>query len=191
LQNVLGYSALASGAAMIPAALAMLVAAPISALLIVARGSQVTLLAGYTFCALELLAALVLWKEGSHPWQVAVSFILLGTGVGPAGTPSSHSLTGSVPVSRVAWHPKPQTCKEISTGRSYSPFWARSWPRGTQPRSPSAPPPRPRPTYLAHTVGIIIVILGALLVLVCFPRKDREIALLAEYASADAAAANS
>jgi hypothetical protein len=44
---------------------------------------------------------------------------------------------------------------------------------------------------LAHTVGIIIVILGALLVLVCFPRKDREIALLAEYASADAAAANS
>ena len=66
---MLGYSALASGAAMIPAALAMLVAAPISALLIVARGSQVTLLAGYTFCALELLAALVLWKEGSHPWQ--------------------------------------------------------------------------------------------------------------------------
>src|SRR6478609_368977 len=86
---------------MIPAALAMLVAAPISALLIVARGSQVTLLAGYTFCALELLAALVLWKEGSHPWQVAVSFILLGTGVGPAGTPSSHSLTGFRPP---GWH---------------------------------------------------------------------------------------
>lgn len=58
MQNVLGYSPLASSAAMIPAALAMLVAAPISARLIISRGSRVTLVAGYLFCALGLVAAL-------------------------------------------------------------------------------------------------------------------------------------
>ena len=40
---------------------------------------------------------------------------------------------------------------------------------------------------LAYAVGIVIVILGAALVLFCFPRRAREIALLDQYASADAA----
>jgi hypothetical protein len=44
---------------------------------------------------------LLLWKEHSSYWQIAVPYVLLGIGVGLSGTPSSNSLTGSVPVERV------------------------------------------------------------------------------------------
>jgi MFS transporter, DHA2 family, multidrug resistance protein len=43
---------------------------------------------------------LVLWKEGTPYWQVAIPYVFVGIGVGLAGTPSSNSLTGSVPVQR-------------------------------------------------------------------------------------------
>jgi hypothetical protein len=44
---------------------------------------------------------LVLWKEGSNYGVVGLAYALIGAGVGFAGTPASHSLTGSVPVTRV------------------------------------------------------------------------------------------
>jgi hypothetical protein len=44
---------------------------------------------------------LLLWKEHSSYWQIAIPYVLLGIGVGLSGTPSSNSLTGSVPVQRV------------------------------------------------------------------------------------------
>ncbi|MGS0688490.1 MFS transporter [Nakamurella sp. GG22] len=100
LQNVLGYTTLEAGSAMLPAAAAMVVVAPLSARMIGARGARFTLLVGYAFCLLGLVAALLLWKEGIPFWPVCLAFILVGVGVGFAGTPASHSLTGSVPVSR-------------------------------------------------------------------------------------------
>ena len=42
----------------------------------------------------------LLWGEGSPYWQVALGYAFVGIGVGFAGTPASHSLTGSVPVTR-------------------------------------------------------------------------------------------
>ncbi len=59
-----------------------------------------TLLAGYFFCLLGFLTMLLLWKESIPYWKVALGYSLLGIGVGLAGTPASHSLTGSVPVQR-------------------------------------------------------------------------------------------
>jgi len=100
LQDVLGYSALRSGVAVLPAAVCMVVFAPLSARLVHARGSGFTLLAGYSFCLLSFLTMLALWGQGSPYWQVGMAFALLGTGVGLAGTPASHSLTGSVPTRR-------------------------------------------------------------------------------------------
>ena len=50
LQNVLGYSTLGAGAAILPAALLMVVVAPRSAKLVEARGARFTLLLGYAFC---------------------------------------------------------------------------------------------------------------------------------------------
>ena len=43
---------------------------------------------------------LLLWKEGIAYWKVGLGYALIGIGVGFAGTPASHSLTGSVPVER-------------------------------------------------------------------------------------------
>ncbi|TQF75058.1 MFS transporter [Rhodococcus spelaei] len=100
MQNVLGYSTLAAGAAGLPAAAVMVVVAPQSAKLVESHGSRFTLLLGYGAIVLGLLVALLLWKEDAHYWKIALGYVLLGVGVGLAGTPASHSLTGSVPVSR-------------------------------------------------------------------------------------------
>ena len=50
LQNVLGYSTLEAGAAILPAAVAMVIVAPRSAKLVEAHGARFTLLLGYVFC---------------------------------------------------------------------------------------------------------------------------------------------
>jgi len=100
LQNVLGYSTLDAGFAILPAAVAMIVVAPRSATLVEARGARFTLLAGYVFCLLGFVVMLLLWKENIAYWKVGLGYALVGIGVGLAGTPASHSLTGSVPVRR-------------------------------------------------------------------------------------------
>ena len=101
LQNVLGYSTVDAGLAILPAAAFMVLVAPRSAALVERRGARETLLLGYVFVALGFLTMLLLWKEGISYWKVALGYSLLGIGVGLAGTPASHSLTGSVPVTRV------------------------------------------------------------------------------------------
>jgi MFS transporter, DHA2 family, multidrug resistance protein len=100
LQNVLEYSSVEAGAAILPAAALMVLVAPRSAKLVDARGARVTLLVGYAFCLLGFLSMLVLWGESSSYWQVGLGYAFIGIGVGFAGTPASHSLTGSVPVKR-------------------------------------------------------------------------------------------
>jgi DHA2 family multidrug resistance protein-like MFS transporter len=100
LQNVLGYSTLQAGAAILPAAFAMVLVAPRSAKLVDSHGARLTLLVGYAFCLLGFLAMLLLWKDGVPYWKVGLGYVLVGIGVGFAGTPASHSLTGSVPVER-------------------------------------------------------------------------------------------
>jgi len=101
LQNVLGYSALQAGASILPGAIAMVLVAPRSAKIVETRGARFTLLFGYVFVLLGFLTMLVLWGEGSAYWEVGLAYAFIGVGVGLAGTPASHALTGSVPVRRV------------------------------------------------------------------------------------------
>ncbi len=100
LQNVLGYSTLDAGLAILPGAIGMVVIAPRSAKLVDSRGARFTLLLGYAFCFLGFLVMLLLWSDGIPYWEVGLAYLLVGMGVGFAGTPASHSLTGSVPVRR-------------------------------------------------------------------------------------------
>jgi MFS transporter, DHA2 family, multidrug resistance protein len=100
LQNVNGYSTLEAGAAFLPAVILMVLVAPRSATLVETRGARFTLLTGYVFLLIAFAWMLVLWGEGSPYWQVGVAYMFIGIGVGFAGTPASHSLTGSVPVQR-------------------------------------------------------------------------------------------
>jgi DHA2 family multidrug resistance protein-like MFS transporter len=101
LQNVLEYSTVDSGLAILPAAVCMVLAAPRSAKLVESRGARFTLLLGYVFVLLGFLTMLLLWKEHIEYWKVGLGYAFVGIGVGLAGTPASHSLTGSVPVKRV------------------------------------------------------------------------------------------
>lgn len=101
LQNVLNYSTLDAGLAILPAALCMILVAPQSARLVESKGARFTLLMGYLFCLLGFFAMLLLWKDNIPYWKVGLAYALVGVGVGLAGTPASHSLTGSVPVERV------------------------------------------------------------------------------------------
>ncbi|HEY9336220.1 MAG TPA: MFS transporter, partial [Kribbella sp.] len=100
LQNVLGYSTFEAGLSILPAAVLMVLVAPRSAKLVGSRGSRFTLLTGYACCLVGFVIMLLLWGEGSSYWAVGLAYAFVGAGVGFAGTPASHSLTGSVPVRR-------------------------------------------------------------------------------------------
>jgi Na+/melibiose symporter-like transporter len=100
LQNVLGYSTLQAGAAILPAVFLMVLVAPRSAKLVETHGARFTLLLGYVFVLLGFLTMYALWDEGTPYWEVGLAYAFVGIGVGFAGTPASHSLTGSVPVKR-------------------------------------------------------------------------------------------
>ena len=101
LQNVLGYSTVEAGLAILPAAFFMVLVAPRSAKLVERNGARQTLLSGYVFVMLGFLTMLLLWKEDISYWKVGLGYAFVGIGVGLAGTPASHSLTSSVPVKRV------------------------------------------------------------------------------------------
>jgi DHA2 family multidrug resistance protein-like MFS transporter len=101
LQNVLEYGTLAAGLAIVPAAVMMIIVAPRSATLVQQWGSRATLLLGQAFLALAFVAMFFLWGEGTPYWVVVIPLLLMGVGVGFAQTPSSNSLTASVPISRV------------------------------------------------------------------------------------------
>ena len=100
LQNVLGYSTLEAGTAFLPAVVLMVLVAPRSAKLVEARGARTTLLTGYAFLMAAFLWMFFVWGEGSNYWPIGLAYAFVGVGVGFAGTPASHSLTGAVPVRR-------------------------------------------------------------------------------------------
>ncbi|MFN8499059.1 MAG: MFS transporter [Anaerolineae bacterium] len=100
LQDVLSYSTVQAGFAILPGAIFMILVAPRSAKLVEARGARFTLLFGYVFVLLGFLTMLLLWQEGISYWPVALGYAFVGIGVGLAGTPASRSLTSSVPVKR-------------------------------------------------------------------------------------------
>ncbi len=101
LQNVLGYSTVEAGVAVLPAAALMVVVAPQSARLVEKHGSRATMLSGYVFVLLGFLTMLLLWREQLGYWPVGLGYGFVGIGIGLSGTPASNSLTGSVPVQRV------------------------------------------------------------------------------------------
>ena len=100
LQNVLGYSPLDAGAAILPAAVFMVLAAP-------ARPSSSSRTAPGSRCCSATSSACSAssrcscsGRTAARTGRSASGYAFVGLGVGLAGTPASHSLTGSVPVRR-------------------------------------------------------------------------------------------
>lgn len=101
LQNVLGYNSLEAGFAILPCAIAMVATAPFSSRLVQRYGSRITLLIGFAACILGFASMYFLWDVSTPYAFVALSYLFIGAGVGIAGTPASHALTDSVPVTKV------------------------------------------------------------------------------------------
>lgn len=229
LQNVNGYSTLEAGAAILPAALMMVIVAPRSAKLVEARGARFTLLFGYVFLLAAFLWMLLVWSEGSSYWAIALAYVFVGIGVGLAGTPASHSLTGSVPVRRAgtasgtadlqrdlggavmqsifgalltAGYAASVTSQIASSNQSVSDstqaaltksFASAEAVADRYPQYAEAIIAGAKEAFLqgdqwAYTAGVVSIVLGAVLVFLCFPKRDEERRLLAAYHAQDTAA---
>ena len=229
LQNVLEYSTLDAGTAIIPAAIGLVLIAPRSAKLIESHGSRLTLLVGYFFCLLGFLTMLLLWDESTPYWEIGLAYLLVGVGVGFAGTPASHSLTGSVPVARVGMASgtsdlqrdlggaimqsilgavltagyaasisasiasSPDKDKvtdniqaELQKSFSSAAEVAEQYPQYSKQIIAAARESFLDGDHRAYIAGIVAILLGALIVRLCFPNKDDEARLHAEYDAEDA-----
>jgi MFS transporter, DHA2 family, multidrug resistance protein len=228
LQNVLGYTTLEAGTAFLPAVVLMVLVAPRSARLVEARGARTTLLIGYVFLMAAFLWMFFVWGEGSPYWKVGIAYAFIGIGVGFAGTPASHSLTGAVPVNRAGMASGTADLQRDLGGAimqsvfgalltaGYASAFAAALGNEAegQPVSASVQSALTKsfasaqqmaeqyPSYAseitaaakqsflqgddwAYAAGAAAILLGAVLVLFAFPRRQREQELLAAYQAQD------
>jgi MFS transporter, DHA2 family, multidrug resistance protein len=231
LQNVLGYSTLEAGASILPAAILMVIVAPRSAKLVEMRGARFTLLFGYVFVLFGFLTMYALWDEGTPYWEVALAYAFVGIGIGLAGTPASHSLTGSVPVKRagmasgtadlqrdlggaimqsilgalltagysaavasaIAAAPNRDQISDQTEAQLQQSFAGAEKIAQLAPQYSQQILAGARQSFVdgadwAYVAGIVAILLGAALVFFLFPKKQREVELLAEYHKEDTAA---
>ncbi len=100
LQNVLGYSTLEAGSAIIPAALVMVVVAPRSAKLIEARVPGSRCSPATCSCSSRSSGCCSSGTRARRTGRSRSRTSSSAPASGSPGTPASHSLTGSVPVTR-------------------------------------------------------------------------------------------
>jgi EmrB/QacA subfamily drug resistance transporter len=96
LQFVLGYSALKSGVCLLPVAVVLMVAAPLSAKLVSFLGTKVVVTLGLVLVA----GALLLFSQvsiDSGYGLVAAVLVIIGAGMGLAIAPATDSIMGSLP----------------------------------------------------------------------------------------------
>src|SRR6185437_8478462 len=96
LQFVLGYSALRSGAALVPVAVVLMVVAPLSARLVARIGTKVVVTMGLLLVAAGLLLFSTVSVDSGYPLVGAV-LVIIGAGMGLAIAPATDSIMGAVP----------------------------------------------------------------------------------------------
>jgi EmrB/QacA subfamily drug resistance transporter len=99
LQFVLGFSPLAAGVRLLPAAIALMIAAPVSSFLVARFGTKAVV----TFGLATVAAALFLMSRATVSGGyglVAVVLVVLGIGMGCAMAPATDSIMGSLPESK-------------------------------------------------------------------------------------------
>jgi EmrB/QacA subfamily drug resistance transporter len=228
LQNVLGYSTLDSGLAILPGAVGMVLVAPRSAKLVGSHGARFTMLLGYAFCLASFATMLVLWDADAAYWHVGLGYVLVGIGVGLAGTPASRSLTGSVPVARagmasgtadlqrdlggaimqsilgalltagyasgfasaIASSPNADQVSEETQSALTKSFSSASQTAERYPQYADRIVAAARDSFLqgdhwAYAAGMVAIAFGAAIVFLLFPKHEREVELLGEYAAED------
>lgn len=96
-QNVLGYTALAAAAVVLPAAVGTAIFGQVAGRLIPTFGSQFSFMLGLGAVAAAFTVMLVTWTDGVSIGWILGAYALVGIGVGLAATPASRSLMSSVP----------------------------------------------------------------------------------------------
>lgn len=96
-QNVLGYTALAAAAVVLPAAIGTALFGQVAGRLIPVFGSQFSFMLGLGSVAAAFTVMLVMWTDDVSMGWVLAAYGLVGIGVGLAATPASRSLMSSVP----------------------------------------------------------------------------------------------
>jgi len=95
-QNVLGYSPLQSGLAILPVTLGVILVTPFNVPLEERVGPRLVASAGVLLVGLGLLSMLQ-WHTDSTYWHLGLTFGLLGVGLGLAMAPCTNSLLQSLP----------------------------------------------------------------------------------------------
>jgi EmrB/QacA subfamily drug resistance transporter len=99
LQFVLGYAPSAAGLRMLPYALAMIVAAPLSSKLVGVFGTKRVVTAGMLTFASGLAIAATVTTATGYP-RLAIAMLFMGAGMGLAAAPATESIMGSLPRDR-------------------------------------------------------------------------------------------
>jgi EmrB/QacA subfamily drug resistance transporter len=101
MQNILGFSAVQTGAAFLPMTLLIIVVAPIAGKLSdhIRGGSRWLMTAGMTLVGAQLLYYSTL-GVGANFWDLLPGFLIGGVGMSLTMTPSAAAVIGSVPVDK-------------------------------------------------------------------------------------------
>ncbi|HZR12838.1 MAG TPA: DHA2 family efflux MFS transporter permease subunit [Acidimicrobiia bacterium] len=99
LQFVLGYDPLQAGIRTLPVAVALMVAAPTSSVLVRRFGSKLVVAGGLAVVAVALALLTRATATSGYP-LVAVVLLVLGLGMGTAMAPATESIMGSLPPER-------------------------------------------------------------------------------------------
>jgi EmrB/QacA subfamily drug resistance transporter len=96
LQSVLGYSTLKAGAILVPQALLIMTAAPLSSVWVQRFGNKRVVAVGLTIVATSMLLFLALTPHSSVLGVIGIT-MLLGLGMGNVMAPATESIMGSLP----------------------------------------------------------------------------------------------
>jgi Na+/melibiose symporter-like transporter len=96
LQSVLGYSTLKAGAVLLPQAVVMMVAAPLSSNVVQKVGSKLVVAAGLGLVTVSLLLFATLQVDSSTLHIIGVAMVL-GLGMANVMAPATESIMGSLP----------------------------------------------------------------------------------------------
>ncbi len=99
MQNVLGYSAVQTGAAFLPMTVVVILCAPIAGKLSDRHGSRWLMAAGMALLGAQLLYLSQLGTDSSF-WNLLPAFLVGGLGMGLTMTPTAAAATRAVPVDK-------------------------------------------------------------------------------------------
>jgi EmrB/QacA subfamily drug resistance transporter len=100
-QLVLGKGALETGFRILPVALGLVIGGPLSARLTERIGAKVVVASGLTLIAAALLLMTQFEVDSSYG-VIALSFLVLGMGIGMAMAPATDSVMGSLPLAKAS-----------------------------------------------------------------------------------------